>query len=91
MIGRIDVVSGNPTILLVCVLITNPFHEMPEWCPEPAIDLGVDDLFDFEVFFAVNEFDRSRRRLFSTGERIRKVRLELRDMENRMNTGERLR
>src|SRR6201996_1256341 len=90
----VDVQCGDPIILFVGILVAQPFHVVPElfcWILEPPINFRIHYLLDFVVRFAVNNFYGRRRWLFTLRERIRCMRFELRNMEYRMNTFQRLR
>ena len=49
MFGRVQVVRPNPSILIVGILVSEPFDVVPELCSEPPVNLRVNDLLDFEV------------------------------------------
>src|SRR6201996_7617314 len=90
----VNVQCGDPIVLFVGVLVAQPFHVVPELFRrvlELPINLRIYYLFDFVVRFAVNNFYGRRRWLFTLRERIWRVRFELRNMEYRMNTFQRLR
>ncbi len=84
----VNIVCTDPSELFVGIFVAGPFDEIPELNPAPPIDLRVNDLFDLEVFFAVNDFDCSRRRFLTARKRVRNMGLELRNMEYRMNLPE---
>ncbi len=86
--GRVNVVRTNPTELFIGIFITEPLDKVPEFRPVTPVELRVNNLFDLEVFVTIDDFHGSRRRFLTTGEWVRKMGLELRNMENRMNLGE---
>lgn len=81
------VVCSNPCELFIRVLVAHPFDQVPEFNPVPPVELGVNDLFDLEMLFAVDLYRRWWRD-FSTGEGIPEVGFELRNMENWVNLGQ---
>jgi hypothetical protein len=87
--GRINVVRANPTKLFICILVTGPFDVVPELHPEAPVELRVSNLLDLEMFITIDDFHSSRRRFLATGEWVRKVRFELKDLENWVNLGKR--
>ncbi len=49
MFGCIQIVRANPSVLIVRVLVSEPLDVVPELRPEAPVDLGVNNLFNFEV------------------------------------------
>lgn len=59
MFLSINIHRGDPIVLVVGVLVAKPLHvipELPVLVLETPVELRVDDLFDFKVAFAVNDF-----------------------------------
>jgi hypothetical protein len=89
--GHVNVVRTNPTELFISIFVTEPLNKIPEFCPVAPVELRVNNLLDLEVFVTIDDFHGGWRRFLATREWVRKMRFELRNMENRMNLGERFR
>lgn len=76
----LNVVSTDPSILLVHAFIPYPINIVPELHLEPAVKFRVENCLDFILGFPIN-FDWRRRTLGAIWEWIRIVRLKLGHME----------
>jgi hypothetical protein len=89
--GHVNVVRTNPTKLFIGIFVTERLNKIPEFRPVALVELRVDNLLDLEVFVTINDFHSGWRWFLTTGEWVQKMGFELRNMENRMNLGERFR
>ena len=88
VVRRVNVVSANPSELLVSVFVSKPFNKVPEFGPAPPVDLRVNNLLDFEVLVTINDLNRSRIRNHQSLQQAtrphrlyRRIRLLLQDNE----------
>ena len=74
-----------PRGLFVGAFISGPSDQVQELAgPTSSVDLGVENLGDLVLWFAVN-FNGRRRCLDTSGNGVRSSRLQLRDVKNRMD------
>ena len=88
MFRCVDIISANPTVLFVCIFVTESFDEIPEPHLEALVDLQINDLLDFKMCAIICNFHSSWRRFLMTEKWIQEMGLELRNVEYQMNPGE---
>ena len=83
----LDVAGGDPHILVRSSFVSEPLDVVTKrlaLLTVATINLGVENGLDFPLFFTVDH-DGRRRRLSAFRERIGEVRLELGDVEDRVD------
>ena len=82
-----EFVSGKPREFFIGALVTRPPDVVQELASTSSVDFGVED-FGYFVFEVSVDFDRRRRGYDAIRNFVRGVGLELRDVEDGVNTSE---